>query len=404
MNRKPALIFGNMTDTGLVRTENQDYYGRYVTLYGELLVLCDGMGGHNGGSVASRLAVETIRRYIVSSVGTDTLQVLSKAVEDASGEIWRQSKMGPGLAGMGTTCVALILETTPKPKAYWASVGDSRIYLIRRNVICQLTDDHSRVMDMFRRGLITKDETRDHPEKNIITRALGIAESIKVDVGTLDLCKGDRLLLCSDGICGPVRDEEMVTLSAKATPQEFSERLVALANSRGGDDNSTVQVVDVRVGPRAMRVSIEEDVPTLRSVKRRVFVGLSLLLVCAIVVWLLFKPANRDLGAKTQATTEPGTSQSVTELPVRSPGETPHEYVKKQGDTSDDHPIEGQYTPPTMPVVPAGSPGNDLQEPKQKSVPTVQPGGAAKSGVKADSLKNKHKNIKSGPAKKSRPN
>jgi len=245
--------FGNFTDVGKIRTENQDYFGYYATPIGELFLVCDGMGGYEGGEVASRMAVETISDCVKSSKLNDPVQALGRAFEEANQKIREFAHEQPELRGMGSTCVALLIQYGKKPQAWRAHVGDSRIYRIRKGKIEQLTRDHSRVMEMVERGLLTKAEAESHPDRNIITRALGAHDTVQPDVEAVSVCRGDRFILCTDGISGKMSDEEILAKSVRQSPQRLAEMLVHLANERGGEDNSTIQVVDNMVGPRPPR-------------------------------------------------------------------------------------------------------------------------------------------------------
>jgi PPM family protein phosphatase len=245
----------NISDVGCERVENQDYF-----LYmepqsdddfercGRLVLVTDGMGGCNGGEVASRLAAETVRDiFVTAKAAQDPRSVLIESFQAAHRAILDLAREEPVLRGMGTTCCAVILK---HGSMYYAHVGDSRIYLIRGLRAHQLTEDHSVVARMIRNGLLTVDEAQSHGARNVITAALGLdAESVAGDfpVDPQELLPGDIVLLCTDGLHGLVRDDEM----ARATVEEESltdacRALVALAKDRGGPDNITVQILSVK--------------------------------------------------------------------------------------------------------------------------------------------------------------
>jgi len=257
--KRSPIEFGNFTDVGTVRSENEDYYGFFETELGSLFIVCDGMGGHVGGKRASRLAVETISQVVSESVDTDASQVIQRALFQANHAIRKEIEEQQELEGMGTTCVLLLINTQKKPLAWRAHIGDSRLYRIRDAKIELLTQDHSMVGEMQRRGLISEEEAEDHPQKNVITRALGVREEIEPEISTVEVCKGDRFILCTDGISGPIPAIDIEDQSTDQSPQNLAERLVRLANERSGDDNATVQVIDSKAGPKApkpMRVPV----------------------------------------------------------------------------------------------------------------------------------------------------
>ncbi|MBZ0265915.1 Stp1/IreP family PP2C-type Ser/Thr phosphatase [bacterium] len=251
--RKPikSFDFGNSSDVGHIRTENEDYFGYFTLPVGELFIVCDGMGGHVGGKRASQLAVQVISQSVKESVELDPVIILSRAIEHANAAILSEVSLHTELKGMGTTCVLLLLQPGPHPKAWRAHVGDSRLYLIRAGEIKQLSNDHSLVGEMLERGLITEMDAAQHPKRNVITRALGVKDKVEPDVAELQVYRGDRFILCSDGISGPIPSVDLQSHSVGRPPQELAEILVRLANERGGEDNSTVQVVDVLAGPKA---------------------------------------------------------------------------------------------------------------------------------------------------------
>jgi len=217
-----------------------------------LYVVCDGMGGHAGGETASRLAVQTVEKELISARlrtkdpfadggGSDDrplAEALQEAIEGACSIVYRTSRSEPELQGMGTTCVALLLH---REAAIVGHVGDSRAYLVRDGGIRQLTEDHSLVNEQVRAGLLSSEEAKHSRLRNIITRSVGFEEDVVVDVVGFESRPGDRLLLCSDGLSNLVETEEIrITLASERDPAEVCKSLVGLANERGGDDNVTV--------------------------------------------------------------------------------------------------------------------------------------------------------------------
>jgi PPM family protein phosphatase len=241
-----------LTDVGRKRDHNEDSY--LIDNELQLYVVADGMGGHAGGGTASRIAVETIDRELRSAKASSEdpfraevpLQdsplpdAIRNAVGSACQAIFTAAQEDPRLAGMGTTVIALLVKGD---QAFFAHVGDSRAYLIRGELIQQVSEDHSLVNEQIKAGMITPEEAKHSRYKNIITRSVGFEEEVQVDVMGLTLQPGDTFLLCSDGLANMVDDEELRQV-IDATPLERApEKLVEMANERGGDDNITVIVV-----------------------------------------------------------------------------------------------------------------------------------------------------------------
>jgi len=229
------------SDVGKTRDHNEDNFGigegESVEQMGELLVVCDGMGGHAAGEIASQIAVETILAVYYGDAGENRPQVLEQAFEQANGQIYAR-----GQGSMGTTGVAALLH---HDALHIANVGDSRAYLIRDREIRQISRDHSFVSDQVAAGLITADQARLSPHRNVITRALGYQPEVSVDMFRLPLQIGDIIVLSSDGMHGMVLDEEILEAVTTMPPDQAVQRLIDLANSRGGTDNITVVVAQV---------------------------------------------------------------------------------------------------------------------------------------------------------------
>ena len=219
-----------------------------------LYVVCDGMGGHAGGETASRLAVQTIERELLSArlrpedpfaaaaplTETPLAGALREAVEGACAAVFRSSRANPELNGMGTTCISLLLKDG---QALIGHVGDSRVYLVRGEDVWQLSEDHSLVNEQVRAGLLTPDEAKHSRLKNIITRSVGFEEDVLVDLMGVETRPGDKFLLCSDGLSNLIETEEIRDALIQTELAEVPLKLIELANSRGGDDNITVVAV-----------------------------------------------------------------------------------------------------------------------------------------------------------------
>lgn len=231
------------TDIGLTRTSNEDSYAA-----GELpgsvawAVVCDGMGGSAGGNVASSTAVKLISERISSGyhkgMSTNSIRnILTSAITAANYCVYESGKNNPELTGMGTTVVAVILVDGV---ACIAHAGDSRAYLLSEGKLKQLTKDHSFVQEMVDNGRLTEDEAKNDPRKNIITRALGVDEEIRIDFCEEFLSDSDVLLICTDGLTNYVTELEICEIARENSYYEYAEQLVNRANNNGGGDNITV--------------------------------------------------------------------------------------------------------------------------------------------------------------------
>ncbi len=235
----------SITDIGRKRKVNQDFVYSSERLVGplpNLFLVADGMGGHNAGDYASRLAVETIVERSSGSLETNPLRVLDEAVQSANGLVRQRAQEAPELQGMGTTVVAAVIDGR---ELYVANVGDSRLYIVNSGEIRQITKDHSWVEEMVRRGGIGKAEARNHPDKNIITRAVGAEETVRIDFFQVLLQEGDVILMCTDGLTNMLEDEEIrMTLDGARDIVEKAQGLVRAANERGGRDNISVVLIE----------------------------------------------------------------------------------------------------------------------------------------------------------------
>ena len=232
------------TDIGRKRQLNQDYVfasNEEVGKLGNLFIVADGMGGHNAGDFASKYTVETVVREIKGSVETKPFRIIGKAVRIANELVRERAKEDINLYGMGTTIVIASIENH---QLQIANVGDSRLYVIN-DQIRQITRDHSLVEEMVRMGGMAPETARNHPDKNIITRAVGARDSVEVDFFTEDLVKGDIVLMCSDGLTNMLSDEEIRQIvTAEGTLSQKADALIAKANENGGKDNIAVVLID----------------------------------------------------------------------------------------------------------------------------------------------------------------
>ncbi len=237
-------LYAGLSNVGKVRTSNEDSLGLFPDQ--NLFLVADGMGGHAAGEVASRLAVDTVQHTFVSppedTAPAQPGERLRKAIEVANLKIYEMGKKKAELAGMGTTIVSAHLS---EDTAYIGHVGDSRAYLIRLSEISQITKDHSLVNEYLKRGMMGPDEVDTHPLKHVLSRALGTAPHVEVDILPLPLQPGDILLLCSDGLTNTVPAQTIFKTiqQHEGSLDKACQALIDEANAKGGIDNITVVIV-----------------------------------------------------------------------------------------------------------------------------------------------------------------
>ncbi len=241
------LEFSSKTDVGEKRTENQDRYGQVIKDNFKVFIVADGMGGANGGSTASQMTIDHLTEQFAkleNVVPEDIYRILMEANE----KIFNHSIDQRHLAGMGTTCVMLIFTAK---ELYITNVGDSRAYLVRNKEIRQLTEDHTLVNELFKAGIITAEQAEDHPVSHMLTRCLGPAVKVEIDcyLEKPGSFRGDSYLLCSDGLYNLVTDSEIKKIISNNTPEAAASKLISVANERGGTDNITVFIVNVKDSP-----------------------------------------------------------------------------------------------------------------------------------------------------------
>lgn len=237
-----------ITDVGQRRVMNQDFVyasNKPVGSLPNLFVVADGMGGHKAGDFASRYTVEVLLDSINKNPESNPIKVIRTGIETANTEVLAKANADENFAGMGTT---IVVATVIGHYLYVANVGDSRLYLIR-NRIQQITKDHSLVEKMVRIGEINREQARNHPDKNIITRAIGARPRVMIDFFDMKLLAGDRLLLCSDGLSNMLEDQEIEHIVKKGRDlPKIARELVARANQNGGKDNIAVVLVEPLTG------------------------------------------------------------------------------------------------------------------------------------------------------------
>lgn len=238
-----SSYYGSRTEVGHVREHNEDS----LTVLPPLFAVADGMGGHEAGEIASEITINTLNDLAPESADAEAL---ARAVVAANLNVIKAPSQGIGREGMGTTLTAAILE---KERLIIAQVGDSRAYLLHNGSLQQITRDHSLMADMIEAGQLTEAEARVHPNRSVITRAIGSDPHMQPDLYELNVETGDRLLLCSDGVCGMIEDSEIASIMRQApSAQACADQLVEAALHAGGFDNATAVVVDVE-GFKAVR-------------------------------------------------------------------------------------------------------------------------------------------------------
>ena len=233
-----------ITDVGQRRVTNQDFVYRSDEPVGNLpnlYIVADGMGGHKAGDYASHYTAETLIESVTEDEEKNPIKIIRKAIEKANERVLEKSLSDEELAGMGTT---VVVATVIGHYLYVANVGDSRLYLIT-DKITQITKDHSLVEEMVRIGEINREHARNHPDKNIITRAVGIKKEVKIDFFDMRLEKGDLILMCSDGLSNMLEDREIEEIIKKGGElSEIVDELVERANQNGGKDNIAVILIE----------------------------------------------------------------------------------------------------------------------------------------------------------------
>lgn len=238
----------SVTDIGRKRQLNQDYVFSSAKPMGNmpnLFIVADGMGGHNAGDYASKCTVETVVGEIRNSFEKNPTIIVKKAIETANGRIRELAASDENLFGMGTT---LVVATVIGKYLQVANVGDSRLYLVGKQGIRQITRDHSLVEEMIRLGGLSREDARKHPDKNIITRAIGAKDEVEPEFFTEELEPGDIILMCSDGLSNMLEDKEIEKIVQNEEPAEMKEKAEALinaANNNGGKDNIAVVLVKI---------------------------------------------------------------------------------------------------------------------------------------------------------------
>jgi protein phosphatase len=284
-----SIKYFGASDIGLVRTENQDSFGKFpkddLNMYqpkGILFMVADGMGGHSGGKEASQTAVDVVGSEYFSFDSEVISSALLYAFKKANYKINQTSQEALQFRKKGTTCSALVIEND---KAHIAHVGDSKIYKISDGSIIQFTNDHTEVGEMVRKKIITEEEAKNHPSKSVLIRAMGIEADIEVDlIENILISGGDSFVLCSDGL-GKVLPEEIKKIVSDNTEEEACKKLIALANERGGNDNVTVEVI--KIVDESSGDNLVKQPPVVKKKKSWLPITVLLSLIILIAVFIL---------------------------------------------------------------------------------------------------------------------
>jgi len=310
------LLVGATTDVGKVRKANEDSMAVFETANMKVFVVCDGMGGHVGGKMASETAIATIREFLTNHIILDPCEAIHNAIIAANEAILIQARQQPELTGMGSTIVMLVV--TSDGKVYYGHVGDSRIYINANHILTALTEDHSVVYEMFKAGIIkTREEMEHHPRKNEITNALGLQRMSPPTLCALPIYPeaGNCFLLCSDGLTGMVADEQIKRIISKheISIQERAETLIQTANENGGVDNVTAILVEFAVGAQQISGGSTPPPPPSKPTpwKNIAIIVLAVLLVLSVAGWFLYPKLFSKNGDD-----KPQTETVVTEIPT----------------------------------------------------------------------------------------
>lgn len=243
-----GLIAAGNTDIGRKRKTNQDSY--FLSLEKKLFVVADGMGGHNGGDIASQMAVQELPKYVIENQTMEPVPLMTGSIKESNRAIKNFGETHPELVGMGTTIVGFYFRGQ---NIYVANVGDSRAYLINNKKIFQLTRDHSLVQEKLNYGVYNREQAALDPQKNVLVRTVGFEDDVEVDVFVYKVVKNDIFFICSDGLHGKVSDEDMLyiinklipepALATTAVAEKVIQALIDQANENGGQDNITAILV-----------------------------------------------------------------------------------------------------------------------------------------------------------------
>ncbi len=290
----------SLTDTGRKRKENQDFCAVFSKGDALLMVVADGVGGHKCGDVASRLAVETLRRMFNETEIEDPRDFFEHAIQKANQEVRNYIEATPSCKGMATTFTAVIIRNSTLTLLH---VGDSRAYLLRKGRFQRLTEDHTLVRRMMQEGVLSPEEAKTHPKRHIIVNAVGIAPIQEFDLRQMELQVGDKILLCSDGLYDEVSEREIAKILEENSPKEAVRKLVETANEAGGKDNISVTLAVMEgsalMNTKHFETSVASTPLASRRLKKVFFILILLVLGCGgIGYWSRTTDTGRRLKAR----------------------------------------------------------------------------------------------------------
>ncbi|MBP1924872.1 protein phosphatase [Sedimentibacter acidaminivorans] len=234
------------TNKGIIRDKNEDNLIIEETERYNLYAVADGMGGHKAGEIASSMLIDVIRSYFIKGIENDDFKIptfIDQSIKAANIKILQEASNKDEYLGMGTTVTMAVIDLKDNI-AYIGNVGDSRTYILRDNNIKQITEDHTYVRELVKEGKISREEAKIHPQKNIITRAIGSEENISIDIFEIELIENDILLLCSDGLTTHLLDDEIMNIIKTYGSSDSVKKLIKFCNDNGGTDNITVIIID----------------------------------------------------------------------------------------------------------------------------------------------------------------
>ena len=285
------IHFAEKSDQGMSRSENQDACGHFEGALGRLYVVCDGMGGHAGGQIASTLAVQTIGEGFESALAGEPCALLRGLVKEANKRVYQHAQGDPALTGMGTTVVMLLVDPAGE-SAWWANVGDSRLYRVRDERLEQLSCDHTVVQRLIEQDKLRESQASLHPQAGVLSRSLGVEAEVEVDVSCerAPLRSGDLFLLCSDGLTTMMADEDIERFMLSQPLSKLPRELVNIANLRGGYDNITVQVVGAgelpEVKPRSQPAAEPELEPRGANLPWGLMLGGAIVILLLVIFFM----------------------------------------------------------------------------------------------------------------------
>lgn len=275
------------------RNENQDFFGSAKTQLGDLIIVCDGMGGHKGGRHAAELAVQIIIDEVSKSNSDNPVITLQNAIEKANAIIWEEGNSNSQFKGMGTTVVALLITNE---EAICCHVGDSRVYQLRDRKILHRTFDHSHVFELVKHGILTEEQARLSEKSNIITRALGIEAEVKIETtDNLEYKKGDRFLLCTDGIWGQIPENELVEMISRKTDLEtvlnqLVEKIDSIGFANGGKhDNLTAALIEIESDSGLKKTESKPGKEKIVVQNKKCLIFLLWIIIAVLLAFIIFK-------------------------------------------------------------------------------------------------------------------